>query len=181
MASPWSLSSSQLRALLLCQVCLDHRWNVDTHKTIKATRWWFGAFGQFWWWFCLRTGSELLNWALSKFLNRNGWLPGKWSGSSKVGFVSSQLLKNFHMANDISKWSVFRKTVESEIKNGVIFLIFGRWFDELDTGSKEEEYGKNVFLFKWELSWLVINDHQSDSSYSSNKIILYLSPVFLDL
>ena len=45
-------------------------------------------------------------------------LPGKWS--SKVGFVSSQYLKRFHMTtNNISKWSVFRKTVESEIKNDV--------------------------------------------------------------
>jgi len=36
------------------------------------------------------------------------WLPGKWSGSSKVGFVSSRLLESFHMTNCISKWSIFR-------------------------------------------------------------------------
>ena len=30
-------------------------------------------------------------------------LPGKWSGSSKVGFVSSRLLELFHMTNCISK------------------------------------------------------------------------------
>jgi hypothetical protein len=40
----------------------------------------------------------------------------------------------------------------------------------MDTGSKEEEYGKILFLFNRELWLLVINDHHSDLSYSLNKI-----------
>jgi len=108
-------------------------------------------------------------------------LPGKWSGSSKVGFVSSRLLELFHMTNCISKWSIFRKTVESEIKNDVKKWFFSRWFHGLDTGSKEEEFRKLLFLFKSKLSRLVINDDHSDSSYSLNKIILDLSPVFFGL
>ena len=51
----------------------------------------------------------------------------------------------------------------------------------MDTGSKEEEYGKFVFLFNRELWLLVINDHHSDLSYSLNKIILDLPPVFFGL
>ena len=50
-----------------------------------------------------------------------------------------------------------------------------------DTGWKEKEYGKIVFLFDLELSWLVITDDHSDSSYSLYKIILDLFSVFLDL
>ena len=60
-------------------------------------------------------------------------------------------------------------------------MIFSRWFDGLDSGSKEEEYRKFVFLFNRKLSCLVINDHHLDSSYSLNKIILDLSPVFFGL
>ena len=33
----------------------------------------------------------------------DAWLPGKWSGSSKAGFVSSRLLESFHMTDDTSK------------------------------------------------------------------------------
>ena len=52
----------------------------------------------------------------------------------------------------------------------------------MDTGSKEEEYGKFVFLFNSRELWLlVINNHHSDLSYSLNKIILDLSPVFFGL
>ena len=107
-------------------------------------------------------------------------LPGKWSGSSKVGFVSTRLLESFHMTN-ISKWFIFLKTVQSEIKNDVKKWYFSRWFDRLDTGSKEEEYGKFVFLFNRKLSCLVINDDHLFSSYSLNKIILDHSPVFFGL
>ena len=60
-------------------------------------------------------------------------------------------------------------------------VFFSRSFDGLDTGSKEEEYGKFVFLFNTEIWLLVINDHNSDLSYSLNKIILDLSPVFFGL
>ena len=47
--------------------------------------------------------SDLLE--LSKGLSKIGakGYAGKWSGSSKVGFVSSRLLESFHMANDMSK------------------------------------------------------------------------------
>ena len=62
------------------------------------------------------------------------------------------------------------------------FLVAG--FDGLDTGSigsKEEEYWKIVFLFNWKYPCFVINDHKLDLTYSLNKIILDLFPVFLDL
>ena len=51
----------------------------------------------------------------------------------------------------------------------------------MGTGSKKEEYEKVVFLFNGELWLLVINDHHLDLSYSLNKIIFDISPVFLGL
>ena len=60
-------------------------------------------------------------------------------------------------------------------------MIFSRWFDGLDTGSKDKEYGKFMFLFNRKLSCLGINDAHLYSSYSLNKIILDHSPVFFGL
>ena len=129
---------------------------------------------------CLKT-SLSTNCALLASIPTAAWLPGKWSGSSKVGFVSSRLLESFHMTNDISKWSIFCKTVESEIKNDVKNVFFSRWFDGLDTGSKEGEYGKSCFYSIWKYSFFVINDLKLDRSYILNKIILDLFPVFFGL
>ena len=98
-----------------------------------------------------------------------------------MGFVSSRLLESFQMTNDISKLSIFRETVESEIKKDAKNMIFSRWFVGPDSGWKEKEYEKIVFLFDWELSWLVITDDHSDSSYSLYEIILDLFPVFFGL
>jgi len=60
-------------------------------------------------------------------------------------------------------------------------MIFSRWFDGLDTGSKDKEYGKFMFLFNRKLSCLGISDAHLYSSYSLNKIILDDSPVFFGL
>ena len=34
-------------------------------------------------------------------------------------------------------------------------MIFSRFLDELDTGSKEQDFGIIVFLFNLKLSWLL--------------------------
>ena len=60
-------------------------------------------------------------------------------------------------------------------------MIFNRRFDGLDTGSKEEEYWKFVFLFNIKSSCLVINDHHLDLPYLLNKIILDYSPLFFGI
>ena len=104
---------------------------------------------------------------------------GKCTGSSNVGFVSR--LESFHIQNDISNHPFFAKRSNPKNKNYVKILILSRWFDGLDTGSKDEEYGKVFFLFNWKLSWFLINDDNSDSLYSLSKIILDLSPVFFGL
>ena len=75
----------------------------------------------------------------------------------------------------IKMTNYFCETVESEVKNKV-----KTWFSLMIilAGHRIEraKYGKIVFLFNWELSWLVIHDHHSDSSYLLNKIILNFLP-----
>ena len=43
-------------------------------------------------------------------------LPGKCTGSSKVGFVTSRFLETFRKANDYFEMIHFRETVESKTK-----------------------------------------------------------------
>ena len=44
-------------------------------------------------------------------------LTGRWATPRKPWFVTSWLLEIIELTNDTSKWSIFRETVESKIKN----------------------------------------------------------------
>ncbi len=69
--------------------------------------------------------------------------------SRKAGFVNSRLLEIFHKANQKSNDTFSEKTIESKIKLKIILKkkIITRCFCGMDTGSKEEEFWKIIFLF----------------------------------
>ena len=67
---------------------------------------------------------------------------------------------------------------ESEIKKDAKNVIFSRGFVGPDTGWKEKEYAKIVFILYLKLLGFVISDDKTDISYSLNKIILNLFPIF---
>ena len=67
--------------------------------------------------------------------------------------------------NDMKKWKFF----------------FSRWFDGLDTGSKDEEYGKFMYIFNWKLLVFVIMIPTRIRCIRWIWIFLIILPYFLDL